>query len=332
MTAPTPPPVTMLWEQADPGLRLRDRFGLEDAAAASAWLTTALAGTWDIGVRACTRIVLSDTNALAWLDTSAGPLVAKWSVATERFARLEALSHVLARLARDGVPVSALLPTPDGRLQVEVDGVSPGLQREVAGAILDVGDPHQVHAAGAALARLHRHLADLPDEIADAPALRIPEAPPSLSRRLQDWLDAGRPHLPEAALRALRDGTPDDTEELPRQLLHGDFRSTNVLWEGGRISGILDLDEARRDHRIDEVARSAVLLGTRFTDWEPVTPAIRADFLRGYAGENPLTPTEARWWKPLVLWYSLAMVPRDAPGSSWARAVHEELADRRPVS
>lgn len=316
----------MLWERTDPQERLRDRFGFSDAAAASAWLTTTLADRWGIDVQACSRIVLSDTNALAWLATSEGALVAKWSVDPARFPRLEALADVLAALARGGAPVSALLPARDARRQLEVDGVSLGLQRELPGEILDVGDPRQVHAAGASLAHLHRALAELPDEIAEVPALAPPEVPPSLSGRVLTWLEADRSYLPESALRTVRDQMPEDAGDRARQLLHGDFRSTNVLWHHGRIAGILDLDEARRDHRIDELARSAVLLGTRFTEWEPVTPTIRATFLRGYTEVSALDADEHRWWAVLVLWYSLAMVPRDAPESSWARAAREELA------
>ena len=47
---------------------------------------------------------MSDSNALAWVSTSSGRLIAKWSIAPQRFVRLAALSRLTAWL--DGVKIS----------------------------------------------------------------------------------------------------------------------------------------------------------------------------------------------------------------------------------
>lgn len=53
------------------------------------------------------------------------------------------------------------------------------------------------------------------------------------------------------------------------------FRSSNVLCAGPKIAAVIDFEEARLDHCIDEVARSAVMLGTRFRNWGPVSADVR---------------------------------------------------------
>lgn len=325
MRAPDPmtPTLEMLWEAASPHDVLRDRFGFEDARAATTWITGTVRSLWGIDSSACTRLVMSDQNVLAWLRSPVGPVVAKWSVAGQTFERLEALARTITAVADAGIPVSAPIPALDGRRQVEVDGVSLALQHELPGQILDVDDPVQVRAAGAVLGRLHRALAQEPVGGELAPSGAVPR----LSERMRTWLDGDRAHLPPPAIETLRAALPDHDDDRPTQLLHGDFRSTNILWSEGRVSAVLDFDEARVDDRLDELARSAVLLGTRFTQWEPVTAAIREEFLRGYVSTNPLTDAETRWWRILVLWYSLAMVPASGTSSSWSRAAAEELTD-----
>lgn len=76
-----------------------------------------------------------------------------------------------------------------------------------------------------------------------------------------------------------------------QQLVHGDFRSANILY-GDRITAVLDFDEASYRTRPDELARSAVLLGTRYHDWQPTLPAARKVFLAAYNDVSPLTGTE----------------------------------------
>ena len=317
------PAVEMLWEAAPPHDVLRERFGFDDARAVSAWITQTVRNHWGIDSASCTRIVMSDRNVLAWLSSPSGSLVAKWSIAREAFARLEAISRTISALADDDIPVSAPIPALDGRRQLEVDGVCLALQHELPGQILDVNDPVQVRTAGAVLGQLHRALAQEPVGGELAPSGAVPR----LSERMRTWLDGDRAHLPPPAIETLRDALPDHDDARPVQLLHGDFRSTNILWSEGRVSAVLDFDEARVDDRLDELARSAVLLGTRFTQWEPVTAATREEFLRGYVSTNPLTDAETRWWRILVLWYSLAMVPASGTSSSWSRAAAEELTD-----
>ena len=70
-----------------------------------------------------------------------------------------------------GIPVSAPQAARDGRIQVEVDGFSLGLQRVVDGDLLDITDGEQLRAAGTMLARMHAARAHYPEAIpGDEPA------------------------------------------------------------------------------------------------------------------------------------------------------------------
>lgn len=315
--------VEMLWEQDDPDDVLRARFGFEDAEAASRWVIRHVEAVWDVRVDACERIVMSAHNALAWLATTSGPLLLKWSIAPDRFPRLAATAELTAWVAQRGIPVSAPLPATDGRFQVEADGASLGLQRSIDGELLDVSDPDQVHAAGAALARLHRTLNDYPA------AERIPGVTPpdSFAGRIAGWLESRPPQVSDAARERLQQLVADaGTSPIPMQLVHGDYRSANILFSGADIAAILDFEEVRMDHAIADAARSAVMLGTRYRAWGPVTDAVRSGFRAGYETVRAFSPAEAGWWDPLVLWWSLMLTPAGDDPTGWGAEATNQLA------
>src|SRR4051794_39488334 len=100
-----PPPVLeMLWETQDPGRTLDERFGFRDGPAAGRWVADTLDKHWGVRVDSCRRIVMSDGNALAWVGTPSGRLLAKWSVRPERFPRLARTAHLTSWLDGRGLP------------------------------------------------------------------------------------------------------------------------------------------------------------------------------------------------------------------------------------
>lgn len=299
----------MLWEAHDPLSALDERFGFSDEKSAADWVAASLDEHWGVRIRACERIVISDHNALAWVDTPAGRLLAKWSVVPWLFQRLAEIARLTHWLDGQGLPVSVPLPAQDGRLQVEVGKASMSLQREIDGELLDTDDLGQVRTAGAVLARLQDALAAYPD--ADRVAATSGPLPP-LKARIAGWLDSdAAAHVPAKAGDALRRLLTDaPSDELPIQLGHYDYRSANVLCAGTEVAAVIDFEEIRFDHRVVELARSAVLLGTRFHDWGPVSPEVHAEFLAGYQSVRRLTQVEAGWWDALLLWQSLVSFDR----------------------
>lgn len=309
----------MLWEQDDPATALSERFGFADVTAVVDWVSMTLQHYWQIEVVCCERIVMSFKNALVWIQTPHGRMLVKWSIMTPWFPRLAVLADITAWLDRCGLPVSAPVPTTEGQRQVEVDGVSISLQRHVDGELLEFTDVRQVSAAGVTLARLHDALSSYPD--AERVAV-LEQQSETLAARITGWLATEHPRAPAAALEVLRRQlAAAPAAALPTQLVHGDFRAANILMTGEDVAAVLDFEEARLDHRIAELARSAVLLGTRYHDWGPVTPAVHAAFLDGYQSVCRLTAAEAAWWDTLVLWFSLAMIPAGDDPTGWGAAV-----------
>lgn len=317
------PVLEMLWEAGDPRDALGARFGFGDAAAAGRWVTGALHDHWGVRVDVCERIVMSGGNAMAWVGTPAGRMLAKWSVVPSRFRCLAETARLTSWLDGRGFPVSAPVPARAGTLQVEADGVSIGLQHQIVGDLLDTTDPGLLRTAGVVLAQLQAALAAYPD--ADRiPALAMPALP--LTERITGWLDTRAGHLPAAArdrLRAMVADAPPD--RVPRQLVHFDFRSANVLCRGGEVAAVIDFEEVRHDHPLVEVAHSAAVLATRYHDWGPVPAEVRAEFLAGYRAERPLTPDEERWLDILVPWQALTMVPAGDDPTGWGPAALSQL-------
>lgn len=320
--------VEMLWERDDPTVALEARFGFAGPAAVAEWLARVLDEHWGVTVQSCERIVLSGQNALAWVRTVRGAMLLKWSIASDRWARLASAASVTAWLGEQGLPVSAPVPARDGRVQVEADGVAAALQQRIDGVPLDVGDPHLVEAAGATLGRLHTALARYPG------AERLPGVPSaasSLRDQVTGWLDGAAAHLPTDLHDLLRATlVTAGPEPSAVQLVHGDYRGANVLCGADGVRAVIDLEDIRHNRPIVEVARSAVLLGTHFHDWGPVSVEVHQRFLVGYEQSHPLTPSERAWWSTLVRWCTLAMVPVGDDPTGWAASART-LAQEPPA-
>lgn len=317
------PAVEMLWEAVDAEAALRERFGFRDAAAAGTWVVEGLREHWGAEVDACERIVISGGNALAYVATPSGRSLAKWSVVTERFRRLAELARLTYWLNSRGLPVSAPLPAQDGSLQLEIDGMSMGLQRVIEGHHLDVGDLAQVRRAGAVLARLHGALAAYPDA---EDVLGQSAQGATLRDKVTFSFDARADQIETPALDALRQLVGDMPEdEMPHQLVHGDYRAANILCDGSAVTAVIDFEEARLDHCIVEVTRSAVMLGTLFRNWGPVPGTVHAEFRSGYESVRALTPVEAAWWDVLVLRATLALIPQADDTSGWGASARRQI-------
>ncbi|AXK46529.1 phosphotransferase [Brachybacterium saurashtrense] len=303
-----PPGLSLLWESADERAALRDRFGFADAGEATDWLVATLHEHWGLTVRSCRRLTISDHNAIAWVSTDRGELVAKWSREERLFPRLEATTGLITTLEEQGIPVASPLPSQDGAVRVVADGpigpLSVAVLPEIAGTWLDVADLDAVRTVGACLARMHEALREL-----DLPTLE--GRPPRPAReRMQTWLegrDHGRAPSASARLAALVADLPD-LADAP-QLVHGDVRAANLLMQGGEVAAVLDLDEVRTDHRVAELAQTSVLLGTLFRDWRPTPAPARRALREGYERIRPLGDAERAWLEALTLWIALATFP-----------------------
>lgn len=313
--------LSMLWESVDPTDALTTRFGFDDLRVAEDWAAEALRSTWGVTARGCTRLVISDDNVIAWLETDRGALIMKWSRAQNRFEALGASTRLLHEVGAHGAPVAAPLPALDGHVRVVLNGpagpLSAAVLPEMQGEWLDVDDLDAVHSAGAALAAIHQTLA-----ASQVQSNQPPEPPPDLAERITGWLVRGdRGHAPAISRRLQRllaDAPPLDA---PSQLVHHDFRAANILTRDSAVVCVLDFDEVAVSFRVDDLARASVYLATRFTNWAPTPRPARQALREGYETAQPLTGIEAHWLEILTLWYGLNAIPGGEDRQGWAAAV-----------
>ncbi|BDZ51350.1 homoserine kinase type II [Frondihabitans sucicola] len=302
-----PSGVSMLWESIDATEAFRSRFGFTGFDQGSSWLTSTLRDRWALTVLHCERIVISDQNAIAWVEVEEGgqTLICKWSGAEARFAKLAATTDLISALAERGVPVAAPILSRSGQGREVIAGpsrpFSVSVQPVVEGAPLDVADDAAVRRAGAHLARLHQAMAELPTASAEL-AHRAPHV--DLRTRVLDWM-AGSSRPPDSDGRLLRDLSALPALDVGPQAVHNDYRSANLVTRDSQVVAILDFDEVAWDHPVSDLAHAGVYLGTLFREWGPTSAAARQILLEGYESVRALTGPEREWFGFLTSWYSI---------------------------
>jgi len=319
----------MLWESVEPRGALRERFGLDSFDEASSWLTKVLSEVWAVEAVACERIIISGDNAIAWVRTDQAVLtdqeglVVKWSRAQEQFDKFAATAELIDALHGQGVPVAPPRASVDGELRVIVDSgpwpLSMTVQPAIEADLLDTTDETAVRAAGACLATLHEALATHQDSRLTGRAWAAPEQEQSL-HRMETWLESHDAGLAPAASERLREHLtslpPIDVEP---QLIHNDYRASNVLTKGSEVVAVLDFDEVGRDYCISDLANP--FFGTHFTKWQPTPASVREVLLEGYQSVRPLGRIERQWLEVLVLWRGIQAIPPGDDPAGWANAV-----------
>jgi Ser/Thr protein kinase RdoA (MazF antagonist) len=313
--------LSMLWESVEPEVALTERFGFGNFGTVTEWVSMVLSEKWGITVGGCTRMVISDHNAIVWVESNQGDVVVKWSRAVERFPSLDASSRLLRTLAERGIPVAMPIATADGRDRVTLDGpagpLSVTVLPELTGDWLDVKNRAAVLSAGACLAEVHQALGASHHNVSPV-SVRAKQ----LKARISDWLageDCGFATEASRRLKDLLSGAPDLHDEP--QLVHNDFRAANILTRDSKVIGVLDFDDVVIDYRVNDLAKACVYLGTRFTEWRPTPTAVRETLRAGYESVRPLSPAEARWFEILVLWQGLKAIPGENDTFGWASAL-----------
>lgn len=267
----------------------------------------ALLAAWPLGeVTRIERQLGGATNRVYRVQASTGVSFLRIYRRAER-ALAEREHALIAHARRGGVPTVALLPARFGSSVVEMDGVVCALYEAAPGTQFPNGalGHAEATAAAACLGHLHQALLPLPDagylrwQLAwDGPEwierLNVVERALSLRPVLDDtdrWalerLQAQRQWL----------GHPDCAHSYEprstRQVVHGDYQAMNLFFRDGRVSAVIDWEQAAFMPRGFEVARACSLLFR-------LEPGPTRAFLRAYAAANPLEDREledgARAW------------------------------------
>jgi Ser/Thr protein kinase RdoA (MazF antagonist) len=200
---------------------------------------------------------------------------------------------VTEHLAARGVLAPRLVATETGEGVAEDDGRWWRLATYVEGETHDaVQSPEQAEEGARALARFHRAMQDIDHHFQSQHPLHDTEGH---LRRLREA--AARPEFAEVKAGIADEIAEADAQlsrmllppELPRRVVHGDPKISNVLFQGDRAVGLLDLDTCTR-HTV------LVDLGDAVRSWcrdgtEDERHHFKVDrfeaILRGYAAEGP---------------------------------------------
>lgn len=194
---------------------------------------------------------------------------------------------LIDQLAHMGWPV-ARLDEP-----VEIEGALWSLAPLLPGVPTEGGHGFEPRARGRLLAELHIATSPL-EGLGQRPGWRRCEgilADPGLDQTLSESepihpeeVKIVRAHLDEARKRA--EGLRlEDRVGIP---IHGDFAPWNLLYQDGRLTGLLDFELARRDHAVADFALS----------W-------RGKYDEVILGYNEVLPLEPEQWAAIVpVWWA----------------------------
>lgn len=189
--------------------------------------------------------------------------------------RAEAEHAIIAYARAAGVPAVAPLPLPDGATILTREGRHYALFPWATGTQLARGElgEREGAAMGRALARLHRALGGYPRERVWQRDLRIDPARTLGAIDVMQALIQARPVLQESDTWALQrlagqraaveraDGARLVAFEiLEQQAIHGDYQEANLFFAHGRVSAIIDWDQAYLAPRAWEVIRTLDLV------------------------------------------------------------------------
>jgi homoserine kinase type II len=207
-------------------------------------------------------------------------------------AELPFYLHLMAHLARHGLPVPAPIADRDNEYLGTLSGKPAVLVARLTGASDMAPSPARCTRVGAMLAGLH--LAGLSyGRRQDNPrgaawrTTTAAEVRPFLSTEEQALLDT------ELAFQA---GAP--TGDLPEGVIHADLFRDNVLWDGEHIGGVIDFYFAGVDALLFDVAVTV-------NDWcalpgGELDPARTRALLDAYHAERPFSGAERRAWPAML--------------------------------
>lgn len=199
--------------------------------------------------------------------------------------------HLMAHLARHGLPVPAPIANRDNEYLGTLEGKPAALVARLPGASIMAPDEEHCARGGAMLAGLHlagrsfgrRHPHPCGPAWRSATAAQVlPHLAPTEQAQLQAELDF------QATV---------NLAALPQGVIHADLFRDNVLWDGPHIGGVIDFYFAGWDALLFDVAVTV-------NDWcatpdGALDPARTRALLTAYHAERPFTPEEALAWPAL---------------------------------
>jgi homoserine kinase type II len=256
----------------------------------AAWLKTFSVGT----PVALEPIAAGIENTNYFVTTSQGRYVL---TLFERLpaAQLPFYLGLMAHLARHGIPCPAPIANLSDRFLCELNGKPAALVTRLPGASVERAEVRHCAALGALLARMHLAGRSYAGYLENPRGIKWWR---SAAVEVRPLLDQARQQLLDAELQfQSQQRFPD----LPRGPVHADLFRDNVLFEEGRVSGVIDFYFAGIDCLLYDVAVCA-------NDWcladpdrdQGLDPERTAALLDSYQALRPPSAVERDAWPALL--------------------------------
>ena len=210
-------------------------------------------------------------------------------------AQLPFYLGLMAHLARHGIPCPAPIADLSDRYLSELNGKPAALVTRLPGTSVHSGNASHCAALGELLARMHLAGRSYAGYLENPRGVKwwrsaAAEVRPLLDRPRQELLDE------EMRFQSLH-RFPD----LPRGPVHADLFRDNVLFEEGRLSGVIDFYFAGVDCLLYDVAVCANDWCLADSDRDPrLDPERTSALLEAYRARVPLGPAEREAWPALL--------------------------------
>jgi homoserine kinase type II len=200
--------------------------------------------------------------------------------------------NLMAHLARHGIPCPAPIADLSDQYLGTLNGKPAALVTRLPGKSIDDPGPKHCEELGALLARMHlagRSYSAYLENPRGAKWWRF------AAKEVMTFLDSSQQHLLQTELEFQAGQRFPD---LPRGPVHADLFRDNTLFDGGRISGVIDFYFAGVDRLLYDLAVCA-------NDWclEDTSALDRkrtAALLAGYHALRPFTELEAKAWPAML--------------------------------
>ena len=207
-------------------------------------------------------------------------------------AELPFYLHLMAHLARHGLPVPAPVANRDNEYLGTLSGKPAVLVARLSGKSEMAPGVAHCRRIGAMMAGLHLAGVNFGRKQANP---RNADWRRDCAARVRPQLSADERTELDAEL-AFQAGF--DLKQLPQGVIHADLFRDNVLWDGEFVGGVIDFYFAGVDALLFDVAVTA-------NDWcaDPdgrLDPARTAAFLAGYAESRPFTAAEHAAWPAML--------------------------------
>ncbi|MGH9042603.1 MAG: phosphotransferase [Acidimicrobiia bacterium] len=265
-----------------------------------------LTAGWDLGrCEEWARTPKGSTNTTFFVTTDRGQFVARVSNPRKTEAGMDQEVALLGHLRARGYPAPVVVPDRHGAAWGRLGGALCLVTERLPGVFAELSDPGQLAGSARALARFHCEARDLPEpaqpEIGSELGL-LAEGPALLDRAgeiiatLTDAAGGERFNRPRPVLDAgFAAAAPlvEANGALPRMVTHGSLGISAVLFEGPRLTGVLDYERAATEVRALDLAYTLRALARRPKE-EPGAydlPRVRI-FMAAYLEEEPMAAEE----------------------------------------